>query len=69
MAHEFTMSAKYEGKCAECGYKIAVGTWIIYDPTTKKARHKICPQPDPNEQRNIFEMWVKRVQELEGKIE
>ncbi len=37
MAHEFTMSAKYEGKCTDCGYKIVVGSWIIYDPLPSRA--------------------------------
>ncbi len=69
MAHEFTMSAKYEGKCTDCGYKIVVGTWIIYDPSTKKARHKECPQPDPNEQRNVFDAWIEAFQKMEGKSE
>lgn len=66
MSHEFTMSAKFEGKCTDCGYKINVGTWIIYDPATKKARHKECPVPDPNEARNTFDTWVKAFQEMDG---
>lgn len=61
------MSAKFPGTCISCKYRIEVGTWIIYDPVTKKAKHKKCPKPDYSgtEQKNIFEMWIERAKETE----
>lgn len=68
MSSEFLMSAKFTGKCCTCGYKIDVGAWIMYDPSAKRARHQICPEPsyDGTEQAKVFELWVQRAQETEG---
>lgn len=64
MTDEIIMSAKFAGKCTECGYKINVGDTIKYNTFRKTAKHKICPEPDGTEQAQIFEMWVQRAEEV-----
>lgn len=66
MPGELTITAKFAGKCVECGYRIEVGTWIKYDLVTKKARHKKCPEPDYSgtEQKNVFNTWIQRAEEV-----
>ncbi len=66
MTDEYIMQAKYPGQCTECGYKFEAGTLIRYNTFRKTARHKVCPEPDYSgtEQRNIFELWVQRAQEV-----
>ena len=69
MSDEIEMEAKFPGKCIDCGYKFDAGTKIKFDTNARTAKHVECPQHDPNEQANIFDMWVKMAQEMEAKNE
>ena len=66
MTDEILLFSKFAGKCAECGYKFEAGTLIRYNTFKKTAKHKVCPKPDYSgtEQRDIFEMWIQRAQEV-----
>lgn len=67
MANEFEMESKYAGKCADCGFKFPEGTKIKYNRDTKVAVHVKCPEVDYSgaEQKNIFDLWIERAQEME----
>lgn len=66
MTDEYIMQAKFAGKCTECGYKINVGDTIKYNTFRKTAKHKKCPEPDYSgtEQKNVFNLWIQRAEEV-----
>ncbi len=66
MQDEIIMSAKFPGKCTECGYRFEAGTLIKFNTFRKTAKHKVCPEPsyDGTEQVKVFEMCVQRAQEV-----
>lgn len=68
MANEFEMESKYAGKCADCGFRFPVGTKIKFDTVKRVATHAKCPEVDYSgaEQKNIFDLWIERAQEMEG---
>jgi hypothetical protein len=68
MASNAGMPSKYAGTCRKCGQRFPVGTYINWDPATKKAEHfGECPKPDyarsAVEHEKLFEMWVRLGQE------
>jgi hypothetical protein len=65
---EITIPSKYPGKCVKCGLKFPMGTQIKYDTDKRTAEHVECPEVsyDGTEQASIFDMWVKRAQDLGG---
>lgn len=71
MSNEITMQAKFAGKCTECGFRFAEGAFIRFHTFNRTAKHVKCPEVsyDGSEQASIFEMWIERAQEIEGKRE
>lgn len=67
MSDEITMSAKFAGKCSECGFKFSEGTRIKFHTFKRTAKHAKCPEVsyDGSEQASIFGMWIERAQEIE----
>jgi hypothetical protein len=65
------MPAKFPGKCKACGFKFPVGEWIKFDPASRTAVHRKCPEPsyDGTEQKNIFENWIKTVEQADKEAE
>jgi hypothetical protein len=64
---ERIISAKFEGKCTDCGCKFPQGTLIKFNTHKRTARHVKCPKPDyarsAIEHEKLFEMWVRLGQE------
>jgi uncharacterized Fe-S center protein len=65
---ERTISAKFAGKCTECGQRFPVGTLIKFNTYKRTAKHVKCPEIsyDGSEQAAVFEMWVRRAEEVNG---
>jgi hypothetical protein len=62
--------AKYPGTCTACGLRFKAGTYITWDPATKKAQHfQKCPELsyDGTEQKNTFDAWIEAFKSMEGK--
>lgn len=41
------MTARFAGKCSECGERFAAGTDITWDKRTKSTAHLVCPTAAP----------------------
>ena len=71
MSDEITMVSKFPGKCTECGFKFPKDTFIRFNTFKRTAKHVKCPEVsyDGTEQANVFDMWIKAVEQADKEAE